>query len=66
MAKLRVHNVAVSLDGYAAGPKQSLDNPLGEGGMDPHNWIFPTRTFQEMVGGEGGETGVDNDFMRRG
>ena len=40
MSKLRVHNFSVSLDGYAAGPDQGLDNPLGVGGMQLHNWAF--------------------------
>lgn len=48
MAKLRVHNFVISLDGYGAGPNQSRDNPLGEGGEQLHEWIFPTRTFQQM------------------
>src|SRR5262249_21818252 len=44
------------------GPRQSLENPLGEGGMALHDWVFPTRTFREAHGmGEGGETGVDDD-----
>jgi hypothetical protein len=41
MPKLRVHNFSVSLDGYAAGPDQGLDNPLGVGEMQLHNWAFP-------------------------
>jgi hypothetical protein len=55
--KLRVHNFSVSLDGYAAGPDQALDNPLGVGGMQLHNWAFATRTFREMWGEEGGDEG---------
>jgi len=67
MSKLRVHAVSVSLDGYAAGPSQSLDNPLGVGGMELHQWVFPTRTAQQVIfGGEGGTTGVDDDFVARG
>jgi hypothetical protein len=41
-----VHNFAISLDGYGAGPNQDLDNPLGVGGLALHDWILPTRTFQ--------------------
>jgi dihydrofolate reductase len=66
MPKLRVHNFALSLDGYAAGPDQDLDNPLGVGGLRLHEWFYPTRTFQRMVGTDGGEEGLDNDFAARG
>jgi hypothetical protein len=40
MPKLRVHNFSLSLDGYAAGPNQDLDNPLGVGGHRLHEWAF--------------------------
>jgi hypothetical protein len=43
MPKLRVHNFSVSVDGYAARPDQNLDNPLGVGGMQLHNWAFAIR-----------------------
>jgi dihydrofolate reductase len=67
MSKLRVACFAVSLDGYGAGPRQSLEHPLGEGGMGLHQWFFPTKTFQATVlGKDGGETGLDDDFARRG
>jgi dihydrofolate reductase len=66
MSKLRVHNFAISLDGYGAGPSQDLDNPLGVGGEALHDWIVPTRTFQKIIGNEGGQSGVDDDFMSRG
>lgn len=66
MSRLRVHNFAISLDGYGAGPNQSLDNPLGIGGEDLHNWVFETRKWGEMVGTEGGTEGIDNDFMAKG
>src|SRR5690348_15410838 len=66
MTKLRVACFAVSLDGFGAGPDQSIDNPMGVGGMALHSWAFPTETFRRMTGGEGGATGVDNDFARRG
>jgi dihydrofolate reductase len=67
MSKLRVACFAVSLDGFAAGPSQSLENPLGVGGTGLHQWFFPTRTFQKMVlGKDGGDTGLDDDFARRG
>ena len=66
MTKLRVHAFSLSLDGYAAGPGQDLDNPLGVGGKQLHEWVFPTRTFQAMFGGGGGTTGIDDDFAARG
>ncbi len=62
MTKLRVHNFTISLDGYAAGPDQSPDAPLGVGGESLHGWMFKTRFATEMFGGQGGEIGVDNDF----
>jgi dihydrofolate reductase len=66
MTKVRVHCFALSLDGYGAGPDQSLDDPLGRGGMALHQWFIPTRTFQHMLGHEGGTTGVDDDFAAHG
>lgn len=66
MSRLRVHCFTISLDGYGAGPNQSLDNPLGEGGEDLHNWMFGTRRWGEMVGTEGGTEGIDNDFVAKG
>ena len=66
MAKLRVQSFGISLDGYGAGPRQSLDNPLGERGPELMQWFFPTRFWRQMQGMEGGETGVDNDIAERG
>jgi dihydrofolate reductase len=67
MSKLRVESFSVSIDGYGAGPNQSLDNPLGVGGMGLHQWAVATRTFQRMVfGSDGGATGIDDDFATRG
>lgn len=56
MSRLRIHGFSVSIDGFGAGPKQSLENPLGVGGMALHEWVFSTRTFQRMFGNEGGTT----------
>jgi dihydrofolate reductase len=64
MARLRVHNFTISLDGYAAGPRQRLDKPLGEGGRRLHEWIFQTRSFHELLGQEGGDTGLNDDLFR--
>ena len=66
MSKLRVHGFGVSLDGFSAGPDQSLENPLGVNGQAIFQWFFPTRTFQAMYGKGEGTTGVDNDFAERG
>jgi dihydrofolate reductase len=61
MAKLRVLSFGVSLDGFSAGPNQSLENPLGVNGPELMNWFFPTRSWRQHQHQEGGETGVDND-----
>jgi len=66
MAKLRVQSFSISIDGYGAGPDQTLANPLGVGGMALHDWAFTTRTFRQMFGDTGGEKGVDDDFAARG
>jgi dihydrofolate reductase len=67
MPTLRVHTFAISLDGYAAGPGQDLDYPLGRGGSALHEWFFPTRTFQRtLFGKDEGTTGIDDDFAARG
>lgn len=62
MSKVRVLGISMSLDGYSAGPDQSLQNPLGVMGPEIFEWFFPTKIFQEMHGGGTGETGVDNDM----
>ena len=62
MSKVHVSNVAISLDGYSAGPDQDLDNPLGVNGTDLMAAFFETKTFREQHGMEGGETGIDDDF----
>jgi dihydrofolate reductase len=66
MSKLRVHCFTLSVDGYAAGPNQNRDHPLGVGGTALHKWFVPTRTFQTMQAKKEGTTGVDDDFARRG
>lgn len=67
MSKLRVESFTISIDGFGAGPRQDLQNPLGVGGTALHGWAMATRTFQQKVfGNEGGETGVDDDFAQRG
>jgi dihydrofolate reductase len=66
MSRLRVHCLAMSLDGYVAGPGQDADHPLGVGGERLHEWVFGTRTGREMIGDVGGTEGVDDRFMARG
>jgi dihydrofolate reductase len=62
-----VQSFGVSLDGFSAGPRQSLDDPLGVRGPELMEWFFPTRVFQRMHGGaDDGETGVDNEMAERG
>jgi dihydrofolate reductase len=65
MSKVRVGAFTLSIDGYGAGPSQSLDSPLGVGGEGLHRWLIGTRTFLSEHGGEGGSTGVDDDFAAR-
>ena len=52
--------ITMSLDGYVAGPNQSVENPLGEGGEKLHEWLLAVRTFRERHGMEGGTTGPDD------
>lgn len=67
MTRVRVESFTISLDGYGAGPDQSLDHPLGVGGEELHGWALPTRTFQQRVfGGDSGTTGIDEQFAIRG
>jgi dihydrofolate reductase len=63
MSKLRF-TITMSLDGYVAGPNQSAENGLGEGGEELHEWVIPLKTFREMHGDSGGETGVNDDVLR--
>ncbi|HEX3779384.1 MAG TPA: dihydrofolate reductase family protein [Pseudonocardiaceae bacterium] len=59
MSKVRVHNFSISLDGYGTGEDQRLDAPFGHAGQRLVDWAFATRTFREMQGKPGGETGFD-------
>lgn len=65
MSKVKVAAFAVSLDGFGAGPNQSLENPLGVRGTELHKWFFKTKVFQKIHGGGGGVEGVDNAFGER-
>jgi dihydrofolate reductase len=62
MSKLRF-SIAMSLDGFVAGPNQSVDSPLGVGGMRLHGWAFPLRAFKAMHGEEGGKVNESNDVV---
>lgn len=66
MSRLRVESFSISLDGFGAGPDQSLDNPLGVGGPGLHQWAFTTDTFQKMLFGASGARNVDDGFAARG
>src|SRR5438105_426682 len=66
MPKLRVHNFAISLDGYAAGPDQSLDHPLGVGGPGLHEWVLASRHWRGVHGMKGGKGGLDDRFLAAG
>lgn len=59
MSELRLH-ITMSLDGYVSGPDQSVDNPLGVGGIELHEWVFPLRAFREAHGGEGGDVNASS------
>ena len=67
MTRVRVESFTISLDGYGAGPDQSVDHPLGVGGTELHEWAIPTRTFQRALFDKSeGTTGIDEDFASRG
>ena len=63
MSRLRVNSFSVSLDGYGAGVSQNLQQPLGIGGETLHQWMFGTRMFRELFGGQGGSTGVESRVL---
>jgi dihydrofolate reductase len=67
MSRVRVNCFSISIDGFGAGPNQSRNAPLGEGGEDLHQWMVQTRTFKQVQGrGEDGVTGADDDYTARG
>ena len=65
MSKLRVNAFTLSLDGFGAGPDQTLQTPLGVGGENLHKWMVGTRTFHQMVGKDGGTTDTNEAFAAR-
>ena len=62
MAKL-ILDISMSLDGFVAGPNQTLDEPLGEGGEQLHEWVFATKSWREAHGRSGGETNADSEVI---
>src|SRR5215208_3486395 len=65
MGRVRVAGFGVSLDGFGAGPEQSLQDPLGKRGTELHSWFFGTKTFKAMFGDGGGSEGADEHFAHR-
>lgn len=65
MSKVKVSAFSISLDGFGAGPHQDKKNPLGIRGEELHQWLYPTKMFQKMMGKEGGTDGTDNDFAEK-
>ena len=62
MSQVTSH-IAISLDGFVAGPNQSLENPIGEGGMRLHQWMFVTESWLALEGGEGGVRNADSEVL---
>lgn len=62
MSKVRVGAFSISIDGFGAGPRQDLNNPLGVRGFELHTWFQSTAVFRNMHGQPGGSQGIDNDF----
>lgn len=65
MARVRVHNFTISIDGYGAGPNQTRTEPLGAGGESLHGWFVHTRTFHRIIGKPDGSTGMDDTIASR-
>ena len=65
MSQVRVAGFSISLDGFGAGPEQSLEHPLGRRGRELHQWLFGTRFFQTMIGRDGGSEGLDQAYAQR-
>ena len=68
MSRLRINCFSISADGFGAGPAQSLEQPMGLGGMALHQWVLPTRAFKRMHdgGGTGGTSGIDDELATAG
>lgn len=63
MAGRVVVDITMSLDGFIAGPNDSPEQPLGEGGERLHEWLYELASWREPHGLEGGETGRDADVL---
>jgi len=66
MSKLRVQSFGLSLDGYGAGPHQSLEHPLGVRGPEMKEWVFHTRQWHDLYKQGEAEAGIDNEFAEQG
>ena len=67
MSKVRVASFSISIDGFGAGPRQDVKNPLGVRGTELHSWFFPTETFRKkMTGQSDGSRGIDNQMALQG
>jgi dihydrofolate reductase len=58
-----VAEISLSLDGYVAGPNPTLENPLGDGGDQLHEWAIRLKSWREPHGLSGGETGPDDELV---
>jgi len=65
MSRVRALCFGMSIDGFSAGPRQDLENPLGVNGADIMEWFFPTNMFQQMYGSGQGEKGIDNEIAEQ-
>jgi dihydrofolate reductase len=65
VSQVKVNAFSISIDGYGAGPQQSLENPLGVGGSALLQWLFGTRTIQRQLGNDAGDVGIDDEFAAR-
>jgi dihydrofolate reductase len=65
MSRVRVGGFSISLDGFGAGPEQTLEQPLGRRGQELHQWMFGTRFFRTMIGQDGGSDGIDQAYAHR-
>ncbi|WP_226575283.1 dihydrofolate reductase family protein [Acuticoccus sediminis] len=65
MSKVIVSGFSLSIDGYGAGPDQSLEHPVGKRGEELHKWMVQTAMFHDLLGKDGGSSGVDNEYATR-
>src|ERR1044072_4781468 len=65
MSKVRVAGFSLSVDGFGAGPEQSMQDPLGKGGAEMFQWFFHTSLFSAMQAKDDGSQGIDEDYAAR-